>query len=504
MGKITILANNFFENASGSIRDDASEIITQSAKKVVQNGEKGVNYDKNIDRKPPTDIRITKVEGPFDDKGKLVEKISLGTSYIFKATPTRKPTDAEVKLLKWSLKLDEGKKEIVLGTAPKNKLEEDKIIIPLKIGHDFKKAKVYAFYQRAEDRVSVDVKLEKKLLQHIIIIGTQNHRGDTALSNPVSWVRDVGPGSKLMFALQAIRRLKMNKDIKFSVLMCEDGYKPSHMKAVKDAVMNLYRGEFYEVRSAQQIINYINTGDKNNSGKVSEERKKNKVKQLFFYSHGVVGEIALGMGLMGDNSDYVFGEEEVLKLNKEAFNSDSHIYSFACRTGLGNPDIDKSIYRRQISKSTSIGTTSMGIPLTHDEFEMVQMPLYSAQSIAQKISNQTNAIVYAYLRRSDYEETLFTKDELCFSDYMKIKEGDKNIKPNKERCGSKYDYLLANNYKLTEIEIKRWDEWKSIESNMQKIDDAFFDPDGARHNVKAAPSPVGVPAEMQTFKPISK
>lgn len=49
---------------------------------------------------------------------------------------------------------------------------------------------------------------------------------------------------------------------------------------------------------------------------------------------------------------------------------------------------------------------------------------------------------------------------------MKIKEGDKNIKFNKERCGSKYDYLLVNNYKLIEIEIKRWDEWKSIEFNM--------------------------------------
>ena len=91
MEKITILANNFFENSSGSIREDASEIKTQSAKKVVQNGEKGVTYDKNKDRKPLTDIRITKLEGPFDDKGKLVDKIILGTSYFFKATTTRKP-----------------------------------------------------------------------------------------------------------------------------------------------------------------------------------------------------------------------------------------------------------------------------------------------------------------------------------------------------------------------------------------------------------------------------
>lgn len=52
------------------------------------------------------------------------------------------------------------------------------------------------------------------------------------------------------------------------------------------------------------------------------------------------------MGLMGDNFDYVFGEEEVLKLNKEVFNSDLYIYSFVCRIGLGNFDIDKLIYRR--------------------------------------------------------------------------------------------------------------------------------------------------------------
>ncbi|MEO8255703.1 MAG: hypothetical protein ABI554_15100, partial [Flavobacterium sp.] len=451
----------------------------------------------------PLAVRITKVEGPFDGNGKLVEKITLGTSYVFKATPTRKPTASELPLLKWSVKLDDDQKEIILGTAALNKTEGDKIIIHLKLRHNFEKARVYAFYQKADDSVSVEFKLAKRILQNIVIIGTQNHRGDTALDNPKSWVMGVGSGSKLMFAHQAIRRVRMNKDAKFAVLMCEDGYDAEHLKAVKDAVINLYGGEFYQVNSAQQIINYINSGDKTKSG-ISEARNNNKVKQLFFYGHGLVGEIALGMGKFGDFSDYAFGAEEALKLSTDAFNSNSHIYSFACRTGLGNPDIDKSIYKKQIKSSTSIGLTSMGIPLSHDEFETVKMPLYSAQSIAQKISNQTNATVYAYLRRSDYEETLFTKDELCFSDYMKIREGDKNIKPNKERCGNKYDYLLSSKYKLTEEENKRWSEWKSIESNLKKVAGAFFDPDGARHNVKAAPSPVGVPADMQTFKPITK
>jgi hypothetical protein len=169
MGKINIMANNFFENASGSIREDAAQIRNQSENRVTQNGDKGVNYDKNKDRKPPTDIRITKIEGPFDDKGKLVDKITLGTSYVFKATPTRKPTATELSLLKWSVKLDEGKKEIILGTASLNKLEGEKIIISLRLKQDFEKAKVYAFYQKAEDGVSVELSLKKVKLPMLII-----------------------------------------------------------------------------------------------------------------------------------------------------------------------------------------------------------------------------------------------------------------------------------------------------------------------------------------------
>lgn len=168
MGVITIIANNFFENASGSIRDDGSSILTQSSKNVIQNGGKGENYDKNKDRKTPTDIRITKVEGPFDGKGKLVDNVVLGTSYSFKATPTRKPTVSEVALLKWSVKLDDGQKEIILGTASVNKLDGDKITISLKLKHGFEKAKVYAFYQKADDGMSVDLSLKKVVFPMLI------------------------------------------------------------------------------------------------------------------------------------------------------------------------------------------------------------------------------------------------------------------------------------------------------------------------------------------------
>lgn len=163
MGKITIIAHDIFENASGSIQNDASHIVNQSGGKIIQIADKELTYNKNQDRKPPTDIRINKVEGPFDDNGKLVDKIELGKSYAFKATPTRKPSVIEIALLKWALKLDDDKKEIIGGVASLNKLEGDKITIAFKINHDFEKARIYAFYQKPTDEESVALQLKENL-----------------------------------------------------------------------------------------------------------------------------------------------------------------------------------------------------------------------------------------------------------------------------------------------------------------------------------------------------
>lgn len=66
-------------------------------------------------------------------------------------------------------------------------------------------------------------------------------------------------------------------------------------------------------------------------------------------------------------------------------------------------------------------------------------------------------------------------------------------------CNNKYKYLL--NQKYTPTEKKRWKEWKKIEFNKIKIDSAWFAPDGARHPVTGASTPVGVHNDMKTFKP---
>ena len=171
MGVINIYATNFKENVSGSIREDGGQIVNQSEAKVVQNGAKGVDYDKNKERKPPTDIRITKVEGPFDDKGKLIKKINLGTSYIYKATTSRKPKKEEIALLKWSIKFDQGDRLIINGVASLNNLDGDKIIIHLKINQEFEKAKIYAFYQKADNGVSLEISLNRVIKVKSMIVG---------------------------------------------------------------------------------------------------------------------------------------------------------------------------------------------------------------------------------------------------------------------------------------------------------------------------------------------
>lgn len=44
------------------------------------------------------------------------------------------------------------------------------------------------------------------------------------------------------------------------------------------------------------VYNYINTMDVNNwSGEVSEERKKNKIRRIYIYCHGLVFRLAMGI-----------------------------------------------------------------------------------------------------------------------------------------------------------------------------------------------------------------
>lgn len=72
-------------------------------------------------------------------------------------------------------------------------------------------------------------------------------------------------------------------------------------------------------------------------------RAKCKIARLIFYSHGIVNEIL--PWLKGVSKGHTFDRSVAAKLNKDSFTDDAQIYSFACRTRLGNPEIDETVYR---------------------------------------------------------------------------------------------------------------------------------------------------------------
>ncbi len=366
MGKIIIIANNIHENASGSIRNDASHIVNQTNGKFIQNSHTGINYLNHQDRQPPTDIRITKVEGPFDVNNKLIDKIELGKSYIFKATPTRKPTITEIALLKWAIKLDDHKKELIAGVASKNKLENNKIINAFKINHDFEKAKIYAFYQKPDDIVSTDLNLQQ--IEIILVAGTEQHSQTY--------------GNKLMFPAQAVREIRQNyAHYKHAtIIVFKDGFTEMELSIIKrdarDWNKTLY---FKKINSIKELLDYINKGD------ATVKRSDVKIGVMKIFSHGLPS--ILDFGLDGKNSStQQFGIGNVTSLVKNSFTLNPIIYSYACRTG---------------NSDNRIVTLNPSYKYDAEEIKLVK----PKESLAQKLSDHLDASVYAYLRRSNYNPT---------------------------------------------------------------------------------------------------
>jgi hypothetical protein len=179
----------------------------------------------------------------------------------------------------------------------------------------------------------------------------------------------------------------------------------------------------------------------------------------------------------------------VKEMNPDAFAKDAAIYCWACRTGLGNPEIDTTI---EYTETVSDGWFSSHKVTKH-------RPLLSANSLAQTFANVTGATVYAYLCRSDYEDTLNKPDELDFMDaYEAGTKGKERQRPEK-----KYDYLLSA-INITDADIQRYDELQKDFSRRKKIGKVWFDPQGAKYPVKGGDTPKGLPQDMKTFKKLKK
>ncbi len=334
------------------------------------------------------------------------------------------------------------------------------------------------------------------VLENIHIIGTQQHNGDFfkgAIKDITG--ENVGANAKFMFIHQALRRVILNPEHKHTILLCSQGYSAKQKKIAIDRFLEL-KCNVWEIDSIQQAINYINTKNPDDVSEIKAKRLVEKVERVFIYSHGIVNKILLGMGQYSEgDGKYQFTKDIAKKINSLAFTTGSKFYCFSCRTGLGNPEIFDSIYKSKIKNSTSNGTSSMGVPISNDTYETVALPLYSAQSLAQAIANSSKIDTFAYLCRSDYEDTLNTPDELDFHDaYRAGVFGEKRKRKNYS--------TLAKNGKPTEDEKARYKELEIRIKRRVPVDKMCFDPQGASHPIKGGTTPIGLPQDMKTFKSI--
>lgn len=339
--------------------------------------------------------------------------------------------------------------------------------------------------------------------EYIIIIAPQKYQhGHDTLRNVRNYMKnDAGANGKFMFALQGLRRVKSNQEFHFNwtILMYSFGYTKSQLNITKQAFLKFApECNFVEISNYQEAVNYINTKSKTKTTDEKKLREKTPIERIFIYCHGFVGKLAMGLtNRSSGDSDLDWDEKVAAKLKQSSFSKTAKLYSFSCKTGLGNLDIEdensihKSVYAGQEDSGYTSSTTM--IPTTHAVYKTKTLPLLGEKSLAQKLANATGAIVYAYCSRSDYEDTLNTPDELDFMAYYEAGAGKKLERKNKS-----YEYLLKKDGKKQE-DIKRYNELQKVENRRLTIDNGIFDPEGARYPVKGGTTPIDVPNDMKTY-----
>jgi uncharacterized Zn-binding protein involved in type VI secretion len=184
---------------------------------------------------------------------------------------------------------------------------------------------------------------------------------------------DEAAGNKMMFIGQAVRQLKEFKHEHPARPRTMIVFTPGYSEAMIDAACSsadLYQATFEFINTADQLISYINSG---------KDRQRHPVGGLYLFSHGIPLNVSFGYQLP-EESRMSVGLHNYLQLSPAAFSQSAIITSFACRTGMGNPQ-DLEIEGG------------------------VQLNPQTEASLAQKLANHLKVPVHAFVTRSDYKNT---------------------------------------------------------------------------------------------------
>lgn len=298
-------------------------------------------------------------------------------------------------------------------------------------------------------------------------------------------------GNKMRFINQGIRQIRLyppataNDSTQRIFLIFTEDYERTLLDAVKELVETRYGAKYRELDSISQLVDFVNL----------RIGKKREIKQLDIFSHGLVGSIEFGYELDKVDS-YRLRDAQAQMLKPQAFDLGAKVYSYACRTGLGI----------QAELHVAEG----------------EDPLYE-KSLAQLMANSTQATVWAFPRRSNYDQTYGNASDRAglASAREKVKTDAQAMKLYRRQLSEYQKRLAAHRREKQDNSALLPDEKAPMpprkaataadEALVQHADSRDkndravgypLDEEGAVRGVRAGETPTGVPATLREYRPL--
>jgi hypothetical protein len=314
--------------------------------------------------------------------------------------------------------------------------------------------------------------------EYIAVAGALN----TETNSITAKIKNFGgpnPGSALMFVNQAMRSIRgfPNEPGARTLAVFREGYDAEMLGKFQQAA-NANHARLIVLDSVSALLGYLNHRTEKPIGGMTcmgqycspdEPREDHPIKQLTVFAHGVVGAVEFGYeSAQADN--YRLTIPGVTTVKEASFAHDAEVFLYSCRAGLGNPKI-------------YAGRTDSEL-------------LLEDQSLAQKFANAIQRPVSGYMVRTDYTETLKTKEE---RDLISAHSGgswtESEWVPQKIRSTPSAE------------EIKLREKAKQLERKTNESQvfvgphNYMFMPNGALHPVKPGNTPLNVPTNYVKHLP---
>lgn len=175
-GNIVLISKKYTENGEGVRWNSSAETTLNAAKHVKMHGqESGVRFG-TYEATQKNTLLVKKVEGPFDEDGKLVTVMYKEKWYTFKASQfSRKPTDKELQQVQWSKQLDD---QPVSHIHTGGTVKDGTVQIQYKVNAHtpVQQTKIFAYFQRPTKTVSVGAAVKEVEPVIIFVNGYWNKR----------------------------------------------------------------------------------------------------------------------------------------------------------------------------------------------------------------------------------------------------------------------------------------------------------------------------------------